>query len=122
MLGAHVSVMKLLAHLALLSSLTALALVACGGSDSEAQNVNSAEPQQNARRYTGQGDVREIRDDRSSVTIQHDEIEGYMPAMTMPFLVEDASLLEGISVGARVEFTFSVEASGHHVVRALRAL
>lgn len=113
--------MKYLLRAALISSLATFAFAACGGSDTEAQTA-SAEPQQNSRRYTGQGNVREIREDRSSVTIQHDEIEGYMPAMTMPFQVEDASLLEGITVGARVEFTFSVEAGGRHVVRAIRVL
>ena len=40
----------------------------------------------------------------------------------MPFDVEDPALLHVAAVGDRVEFTFSREAGGRHVIRSLRRL
>lgn len=45
------------------------------------------------------------------VLIQHDEIPGFMPAMTMPFPVQDASVLEGRARGDVVRATLVVEES-----------
>jgi protein SCO1/2 len=41
--------------------------------------------------------------DSNRVTIAHDEIEGFMQAMTMPFSVRDPSELEGVNPGDEVE-------------------
>ena len=93
----------------------ALATAACGSESGEAQ-----EPQQSGSRYDSRGVVREIRRERSSITIHHEDVPGYMPSMTMPFELEDMSLLEGVSVGDTVRFTFTREEGGRHVIRALR--
>ena len=42
------------------------------------------------------------------VMIAHDEIAGYMPAMTMPFAVDPATSLPALRPGDRVTFTLSV--------------
>lgn len=106
-----------------------LALAACGGSTpaaAEPPNADSSEgatpTQTRSPRYTTRGSVEELRPERRQVVIHHQEVPGYMPEMTMPFSVEDSALFEGLAVGQRVEFTFSVEPRGRHVVRAIRPL
>lgn len=42
------------------------------------------------------------------VMIAHDEIAGYMPAMTMPFAIDPATSLPALRPGDRVTFTLSV--------------
>ncbi|MCB9618294.1 MAG: copper-binding protein [Sandaracinus sp.] len=81
-----------------------------------------AAPSMDARapRYTTRGVIEELRPERRQIVIRHEAVPGYMPAMTMPFSVEDASLFEGLAAQQRVEFTFSVEGRGRHVVRAIR--
>jgi protein SCO1/2 len=43
------------------------------------------------------------------VTVRHEEIPGYMPAMTMPLRVLDAAALEDVQVGDRIEATLRVD-------------
>jgi protein SCO1/2 len=67
-----------------------------------------------AREFELQGQILAIDRDRQEVTIKHDDIRGFMPAMTMPFKVRDARLLEGRSPGDLVKATLVVEdATGH---------
>jgi Cu/Ag efflux protein CusF len=73
-------------------------------------------------RYTTRGTVEEIREERRQIIVHHEAIPGYMPEMTMPFLVEDLSLLQGLAAGQRIELTFSVEPGGRHVARTIRRL
>jgi len=54
--------------------------------------------------YDVSGFVQSVDAPNRQVTISHDEIPGFMPAMTMNFDVADAKLLEGVAPGARVEF------------------
>lgn len=42
------------------------------------------------------------------VMVAHEEIAGYMPAMTMPFVVGQSETLPGLAVGSRVRFTLNV--------------
>jgi protein SCO1/2 len=52
-----------------------------------------------------------VRIDRATnhVTIRHEDIKGFMPAMTMPFPVRDANLLAGREPGDLVEATLLVQ-------------
>jgi protein SCO1/2 len=58
----------------------------------------------NSRAYDGHGIIQHISDDRHLVTIQHDAIPGYMPAMTMDFSVRDPHVLEGLTRGDQIDF------------------
>jgi protein SCO1/2 len=58
------------------------------------------------RVYTVRGIVRAPFQD-GTISIQHEEIPGFMPAMTMPFYV-DATEAKQLSAGDRVEFEFHV--------------
>jgi protein SCO1/2 len=51
------------------------------------------------RQYTLEGQVLSIASDRLEATIKHEEIKGLMPAMTMPYKVKEAKLLDGIAPG-----------------------
>jgi protein SCO1/2 len=55
------------------------------------------------KRYDLSGKVMSVDPDSNRVTIAHDEIEGFMQAMTMPFAVQDPSELESVSPGDQVE-------------------
>lgn len=55
------------------------------------------------RAYPIRGRVVSVAANQRSITLAHEEIPGYMPAMTMPFSVKDPSILEGIQPGDEVE-------------------
>jgi Cu(I)/Ag(I) efflux system protein CusF len=55
--------------------------------------------------YQGEGRVISTNEKRPSIEIDHQEIKGLMPAMTMEFYVKDKSLLAGLKTGDHIEFT-----------------
>jgi Cu/Ag efflux protein CusF len=63
-----------------------------------------AETSQSA--YAAKGVVKSFGPDRAFVNIAHEEIPGYMAAMTMSFEPERPAQLAGLSVGDRVGFRF----------------
>ena len=80
----------------------------------------SAEPTMAAgENHDTRGVVRSIAEDRSSITIAHEDIPDVMPAMTMPFSVDDASLLDGLSADDAVKFTISAKPGGGYRVVAI---
>jgi len=54
--------------------------------------------------YPGRGVVTIINIKEAWVEIDHEDIEGLMPAMQMEFWVKDRSLLRNIRVGDKVDF------------------
>jgi protein SCO1 len=58
--------------------------------------------------YDAHGVVRQIATDRHTVTIQHEAIAGYMPAMTMEFPVKDTNQFNGISSSDEIAFKLVV--------------
>ena len=55
--------------------------------------------------YKGVGVVKNISLKPPAIEIDHGDIEGLMPAMQMEFPVTDPSLLNGIAVNDRIDFT-----------------
>jgi Cu/Ag efflux protein CusF len=55
--------------------------------------------------YVGVGTVTGLDPKVSMIEIDHEDIKGLMPAMQMQFHLKDKSLLNGIKVGDRIEFT-----------------
>ena len=55
--------------------------------------------------YKGVGVVKHINLKPPAIEIDHGDIEGLMPAMQMEFPVTDPSLLNGIAVNDRIDFT-----------------
>src|SRR5918999_3270563 len=57
------------------------------------------------RQYELRGQVLAVEPARSEVLIKHEAVKDFMPAMTMPFKVKDASLLSGKRPGDLVTAT-----------------
>lgn len=54
--------------------------------------------------YPGKGVITKINLEAGSVEMNHEEIEGVMPAMLMEFYVTDKKMLDGLKVGDKVDF------------------
>jgi protein SCO1/2 len=67
--------------------------------------------------YEVLGVVQAVAADEGQVKISHEDIPGFMPAMTMNFDVVPPSLLEGIEPGARVQFTLERDATTLRITR-----
>src|SRR6516162_8030578 len=61
--------------------------------------------------YTLHGQVLSVEAPRKTLTIKHDQIQGLMPAMTMPYTVRDEKLLHGIAAGDLVTASLVVESN-----------
>ncbi len=59
-----------------------------------------------AERYSTRGTVRSFGKNRRYVNIAHEDIPGYMLAMTMSFEPADPSQIAPLAEGDRVELTF----------------
>ena len=70
--------------------------------DSEPQGPAAAVQ---TKSYPGVGKVTGLDPKLPTIEIDHEDIKGLMPAMEMEFHVKDKTLLSGISVGDRIEFT-----------------
>jgi protein SCO1 len=75
----------------------------------------AAKPDQ--RTFTMQGQVLSIEPGRKLVDIKHEEIKGFMPAMTMPYEVRDAALLDGLTPGDLIDATLVVESNRAYLSR-----
>src|ERR1043166_4479564 len=65
--------------------------------------------------YGGVGTVTDLDPKVPMIEIDHDDIKGLMPAMQMQFRLKDKSLLDGIKVGDRIEFTVENGVGGMQV-------
>jgi protein SCO1/2 len=95
----------------------ALSLIGCGSKqqvdyrrDEAPVSTNSASEPTNASLAPGEQQVYKVKgiiqriDEDASVVIKHEEIPGYMHAMTMPFDVKDTNELAKITPGDVVQF------------------
>jgi Cu/Ag efflux protein CusF len=57
------------------------------------------------REYHGDGVIRAVLPDINVLVITHDEIPGYMPAMTMGFRATSPKIYETVQIGDAVRFT-----------------
>jgi len=76
--------------------LTALAAAACSG---------APEP----KRYEVRGQILSVDPERQEVLVDHEDIAGFMPGMTMPYKVQDRALLDGKKPGDLFTATLVVE-------------
>ena len=82
--------------------LTALAAAACS---------RAPEP----KRYELRGQILSVDPRRQEVLVDHEDIKGFMPAMTMPYKVRDVALLEGRKPGDLITATLVVEEVGGYL-------
>jgi Cu/Ag efflux protein CusF len=57
------------------------------------------------REWTVRGVVRAVLPEAKLVVLSHEEIPGYMPAMTMGFRVAAPQIYDGVQIGDAVRFT-----------------
>ncbi len=69
--------------------------------------------------YKGVGIVKSITPKTPAIEIDHQDIEGLMPAMQMEFPVTDPSILNGIAVNDHIDFTIE-SAKGEMKVTAIK--
>jgi protein SCO1/2 len=74
----------------------ALAAAACGGGTGRGDQVPAV------RRYHLKGKVVQVDKAQQHLVIDHEEIPGFMGAMTMPYPVADAATLERVSPGDQI--------------------
>jgi protein SCO1/2 len=67
------------------------------------------------RDFTVRGVVRETRPAKSQLIVKHEEIPGYMDAMTMPFQVRDPKILESVKPGDAITFQLHVTEKDHWI-------
>ena len=70
--------------------------------------------------YPVKGVVRELKPDGRTVVIRHEEISGYMEAMTMPFHVRETNELAGLKPGDEVNFRLQVTEDSSWIVQVQR--
>lgn len=58
--------------------------------------------------YQVRGVVKDLHPETKKAIIDHEEVPGYMEAMTMPLRVRDAALLQGLKKGDRISFRLNV--------------
>jgi protein SCO1/2 len=90
-----------------LGLLAVLAVVSCARMRSEA-SPQAAGPKNPVRVFQVRGEVKEIHPEAPGAVIRHEEIPGYMPAMTMWFDVKDPAELTGLQPGDQVTFRLVV--------------
>jgi len=67
------------------------------------------------RTFTLQGQVQSLDAPRKLVTVKHEEIKGFMPAMTMPYEVVDAKAMDGLAPGDLINARLIVFSNGAHL-------
>lgn len=72
--------------------------------------------------YAVRGVVRRVDREQMQIIVSHEDIPGFMPAMTMPFYLQSLEDVAGIEPGQTVSFTFHIAtnrswSSDFHVLR-----
>ena len=78
----------------------AAALAACQRA-SQRQNDN-------ARHYNARGIVRDLAPDHRTIDIEHEDIRGFMPSMTMPLSARDPKEIVDLNIGDGISFRLNV--------------
>ena len=83
----------------LLIGCIALALLGCDRSTSSNESADY---------YDTRGVVRGFSPDRSTIEIQHENIPGFMPSMTMPFVARDPKQIADLKISDAISFRMAV--------------
>lgn len=77
-------------------------LVALGGCDRPSQS------QAEVRRFEARGIIRGVAPNRRVIDVQHEDIEEFMPSMTMPFSVRDPKQIAAMGINDAISFELTV--------------
>ncbi len=67
------------------------------------------------RIFTLQGQVQSVDKPHKLVVVKHEEVKGFMPAMTMPYEVEEATALDSLAPGDLITSKLVVFSNGAHL-------
>jgi Cu(I)/Ag(I) efflux system protein CusF len=79
-------------------------------------SAGQAEP----KTYRATGTIKAFGPARAYVNIAHEEIPGYMGAMTMSFWPQRAEQLDGLAAGDHVEFEFTETEDARRLLASIR--
>ena len=85
----------------IIASAAVLISVACGGDD--------------AKTYQLTGQILVVKPETREVLVKHEDIKGFMPAMTMPYTVSDPSILKDRVAGDLITATLKVASDGAYL-------
>ena len=88
-----------------LALLVSLALASCNRKETGAERPGATDT--SILVFHTKGLVKGV-DEGGGLTVEHEEMPGYMAAMTMPFNVKDKNDIEGINVGDEISFKYTV--------------
>jgi protein SCO1 len=94
-----------------LSGCCLIALTAAFSFSACSRNSSSSAIPQNVTTYEVHGRIVSITPHHEAVTVAHEEVPGFMPAMTMPFAVKEPRLLSGYKTGDNIQFRLVVTQS-----------
>lgn len=80
------------------------ALLVVGGCN----RATTEAPNSNARHYDARGIIRGLAPSARSIDVEHEDIRGFMPSMTMPFSVRDSKQIAGLRSGDAISFRLTV--------------
>jgi len=80
------------------------ALLVVGGCN----RATTEAPNSNARYYDARGIIRGLAPSARSIDVEHEDIRGFMPSMTMPFSVRDSKQIAGMRSGDAISFRLTV--------------
>lgn len=69
-------------------------------------------------RYSAHGTVEDVDRESAQILIEHDDVDGLMPAMTMNFSVPDQALLAKLEPGQVIDFEIDFTGRSYQVVAA----
>src|SRR5678816_624994 len=69
------------------------------------------------KQYQLTGQILDVKPDTKEVLVKHEDIPGFMPAMTMPYKVQDAQVLAGKEPGDLITATLVVGETEAHLSR-----
>lgn len=70
--------------------------------------------------YTVEGRVAGVQNQGQTLVVEHQDIPGYMPAMTMPIPVADPGLIDSVDEGAAIRFRLAVSDDGARITSLTR--
>jgi protein SCO1 len=73
-----------------------------------ALSTGCQKPPVHTREFPLTGEIVAIKPDRTEVTVKHDDVIGFMQAMTMPFPIKDPAVLEGLAPGDLIRATLVI--------------
>jgi len=85
------------------------------------QSANPAQASKDKNIFNGEGVVEGVDKSIDTIQINHGDIKGYMPAMSMPYHVKDKSMLDLVKPGDKISFTLEDTGRGAVLIEIKKA-